>query len=162
MVSTEIVDTLLGFIRSHWYQGMPGEVFFKDRSRLLSWVVFEAAGRLDGAGVTLPGERYLSIHLSILRDSLTFGGRATYIPAYLRHVVQSHWKIHWDEYYEEAKKLTPRIEDAVRDLAAGIGRRPDPVRELAQAQSLLASKRRSTTADSTAVRAAKGRQLDLL
>lgn len=161
VVSTEIVDTLLGFIRTHWYSDAPTEAFLKDRSRLLEWVVFEAAGRLDGATVTLPGERYLEIHLTILREALTHGGRPTYIPAYLRHVVQSHWKIHWERYYEEAKTVTPRIEECLRDLAAGVGRRPDPIRDLAQAQSLIRTTRRAKAADARESRAEARRQMDL-
>ena len=161
VVSTEIVDTLLGFIRTHWYSDAPTEAFLKDRSRLLEWVVFEAAGRLDGATVTLPGERYLEIHLTILREALTHGGRPTYIPAYLRHVVQSHWKIHWERYYEEAKTVTPRIEECLRDLAAGVGRRPDPIRDLAQAQSLIRTTRRAKAADARDSRAEARRQMDL-
>lgn len=142
MVSLEIVDTLLGFIKSHWYRDAPPGSFERDRSRLLEWVVFEAAGRLDSSSVTLPGDRYLDIHLVILREAITHGGRPSYIPAYLRHVVQSHWKIHWERYYEQAKIVTPRIEECLRDLAAGIGRRPDPVREMVQARQLLTTRRR--------------------
>lgn len=161
MVSTEIVDTLLGFIRSHWYQGAAPEAFAKDRSRLLEWVVFEAAGRLDSACVTLPGEQYLKIHLKILQEALTFGGRATYVPAYLRHVVQSHWRIHWETYYEAAKLVTPRVEEVLRDMAAGVGRRPDPVRDLAKAQDLIRTTRRGRVAETRAVRADEARQFDL-
>jgi hypothetical protein len=161
VVSKEIVDTLLGFIRTHWYQDAPKEAFLKDRSRLLEWVVFEAAGRLDGASVTLPGDRYLEIHLTILREALTHGGRPTYIPAYLRHVVQSHWKIHWERYYEQAKVVTPRIEECLRDLAAGVGRRPDPIRDLAKAQDLIRTTRRAKAADARDYRAAERRQMDL-
>lgn len=161
VVSKEIVDTLLGFIRSHWYQDAPETAFLKDRSRLLEWVVFEAAGRLDGASVTLPGDRYLEIHLTILREALTHGGRPTYIPAYLRHVVQSHWRIHWERYYEQAKAVTPRIEECLRDLAAGVGRRPDPVRELAQAKSLISTQRRERQTERRETTAAARRQMDL-
>ena len=161
VVSTEIVDTLLGFIRTHWYSDAPKEAFLKDRSRLLEWVVFEAAGRLDGATVTLPGERYLKIHLTILREALTHGGRPTYIPAYLRHVVQSHWKIHWERYYEEAKTVTPRIEECLRDLAAGVGRKPDPIRDLAQAKQLLSTQRRERHTDRRQTAADARRQMDL-
>lgn len=155
------MDTLLGFIRSHWYQGAPLDVFAKDRPRLLEWVVFEAAGRLDEAAVTLPGDRYLAIHLTILREALTHGGRPTYVPAYLRHVVQSHWRIQWERYYEEAKAITPRIEECLRDLAAGVGRRPDPVRELAQAQDLIATRRRTKAAAVRSARTAESAQLGL-
>lgn len=162
VVSTEIVDTLLGYIRSHWYSGMPSELFAKDRPRLLDWVVFEAAKRLDGAAVTLPGARYLEIHLQILQEALTHGGRPTYIPAYLRHVVQSHWRIHWERYYDEAKAVTPRIEECLRDLAAGVGRRPDPVRDLSQAAALLADRRRSKAAEQRAKATSAAAQLDLL
>lgn len=161
VLSEQIVDTLLGYIRSHWYREMPAEAFAKDRPRLLEWVVFEAAKRLDAAGVSLPGERYLEIHLGMMRDAVNFGSRAAYIPAYLRHVVQSHWKIHWEEHYEEAKRLTPRIEEAVRDLAAGVGRRPDPVREMAKAADLLGRTRRATSQARAGAAADTRRQMDL-
>jgi hypothetical protein len=161
VLSQEILDTLLGFIRSHWYQDATPAAFLKDRSRLLEWVVFEAAGRLDVACLTLPGARYLEIHLEILREALTHGGRPTYIPAYLRHVVQSHWRIHWERYYEEAKSVTPRIEECLRDLAAGVGRRPDPVQDLAKAQSLLRTQRRTQASETRAVRQESKRQMDL-
>jgi hypothetical protein len=161
VVSAEIVETLLGFVRTHWYRDASPAQFSKDRSRLLDWVVFEAAGRLDSACVTLPGNRYLEIHLEVLREALTHGGRPTYIPAYLRHVVQSHWRIHWERYYEESKSVTPRIEECIRDLAAGVGRRPDPVQDLAKAQSLLRTYRRTHAAETRAVRQDSQRQMDL-
>jgi hypothetical protein len=161
VLSQEILDTLLGFIRSHWYQDATPAEFLKARPRLLEWVVFEAAGRLDGACLTLPGARYLEIHLEILREALTHGGRPTYIPAYLRHVVQSHWRIHWERYYEEAKAVTPRIEECLRDLAAGVGKKPDPVRDLAQAKQLLAVQRRSRSTERAATRSAAKSQLEL-
>jgi hypothetical protein len=161
VVSTEIVDTLLGFIRSHWYREASPEAFAKDRSRLLDWVVFEAAADLDEKAVTLPGARYLEIHMTILREALTHGGRATYPPAYLRHVVQSHWRIHGETYYDEAKKVTPRIEDLLRDAAGAVARRPDPIRDLATAKKLLQTQRRTARQRAKDLASAESRQLGL-
>ena len=65
-----------------------------------------------------------------------------YPPAYLAQVIQSHFKIHGEEYYDEAKAVRNQVDHVM--LMAGQLARPaaaaaDPVRELASARQILAS-----------------------
>lgn len=144
--SKELVEDLLQIIRTKFYLEHP-IAFAKDRPRLLSWVVLYPAGWLKKRGVTLPPERYKAILVTVLLDAARFGQttKVTYFPAYLRQVVQSHFQVHGDEYYEEAKSVRNLVEHAV--LVAGQARgsaAPDPVAELAAAAQILRLKTRKT------------------
>lgn len=118
------------------------------------------ASWLNERAVTLPGDRYRAIMSGILIDAAAHlaQSKVTYLPAYLRQVVQSHWRIHGEAYYEEAKSMRNLVEHAV--IIAGKNRvaAPDPVRELAQAASLL----RATKRPKTVLKPAPNDQLTLL
>jgi hypothetical protein len=143
--SPELIDSLLALIQSKFYHGA-GISFLKDRPRLLKWVVLYPATWLKARAVSLPADRYKSILTEILIDAATFcePTKVTYLPAYLRQVVTSHFQVHGDEYYDEAKSIRNQVE-SVMLLTAMAGRTPapDPVRELAQAASLLKVKKPS-------------------
>jgi hypothetical protein len=158
ITSQELLDNLLGFIRRKFYQDNPAS-FFKDRSRLLSWVVLYPATWLNYRAVTVPSTQYQELLEKVLMDTLRFGQatKVTYLPAYLRQVVQTHFQHHGEELYEAAKSTRNMVEHAM--LTAGrIAPQPaqDPIRELAQAASLLKQKK------PTPARQKPTSQLDLL
>lgn len=139
ITSDDLVDSLLSLIRTKFYQGHPVS-FAKDRPRLLKWVVLYPATWLNKRAVTLPSDRYKDILTEILMAAARFcePTKVTYLPAYLRQVVTSHFQVHGDEYYEQAKSIRNLVDNAV--LMAGQARQtaaPDPVAELAAAARLL-------------------------
>lgn len=145
--SPELIDSLLALIQTKFYQ-QNGISFLKDRPRLLKWVVLYPATWLNQRAVTLPADRYKAILTEILIEAGRFcqPTKVTYLPAYLRQVVTSHFQCHGDEYYAEAKSMRNQVE-SVMLLTAMSGRNPapDPVRELAQAASLLKTKKAPRT-----------------
>ena len=164
-VAADLRDTLLGYIRVHFYRDLPAERFFADRSLLLRFVVLWPAKWLAERGVSLPSERYQSIMVGsgnprgILVDAATLGEPPRNPVAYLGAVVQRHWRIHGDEYYEEAKSLRPRLEQLVAGLSKATVQ-PAPQRNavelLSEAASLVTTARRRKSA------AKPASQLDLL
>jgi hypothetical protein len=158
-LAAEIRDSILDLIRTKFYSGHAIS-FAKDRPRLLSWVVLYPASWLNERGVTLQGDRYRAIMSGILIDAAAHlaQSKVTYLPAYLRQVIQSHWRIHGETYYEEAKSMRNLVEHAV--IIAGKNRvaATDPVRELAQAASLL----KATKSQKRPKQAQDNSQLNLL
>jgi hypothetical protein len=138
----EVRDSLLDLVKAKFYQGH-GLEFLKQRRHLLAWVVLWPASWLDNRGVTLPAERYRSILSAILVEAAACmrQSKVNYLPAYLKQVVQSHFRVHGEDYYAEAKSMRAQIENAM--LLAGQARSPqeDPVRQLAQAARLLKTSR---------------------
>lgn len=135
----ELRDNLLEFIRGKFYPG-EGVEFAKDRRRILEWVVLWPATWLDERGVSLPTRRYQDLLTSILMEAVRHGntGGIKYRPAWLGKVVQSHFAVHGDELYQEAKSMRSLVENAL--LIAGQAQRqvrPDPIAELAQAARLV-------------------------
>lgn len=156
ITSQELLDDLLGFIRRKFYQNNP-TAFFKDRSRLLSWVVLYPASWLNRRGVTIPGPAYKTLLEKVLMDVLRYGqqSKVTYLPAYLRHVVQEHLAHHGEALYEEAKSVRNLVDHALLSAGRTSEKAPDPVRELAQAATLLKPRKPSKARKPTT-------QMDLL
>jgi len=154
--SEELRDDLLGFLQRKFYAG-EAVAFAKDRRLLLKWVVLFPAGWLNERGVTLPPERYREVFMKVMLEALTCGntGAIHYRPAWLAKVIQSHFAVHGEEIYEEAKSARALAEHAVFMLGKLRKEEPDPVRELARAASLLVASKpvRKTTVNG---------QLDLL
>ena len=110
---------------------------------LLKWVVCYPATWLKAREVSLSKDRYKVILEGILMDALRFGntGSITYLPAYLGKVVQTHFDVHGDEIYDEAKSIRTLAEKAISVAGQVVGRpAPDPVMELAAAARLLKPK----------------------
>ncbi|MDE2020942.1 MAG: hypothetical protein KGJ13_11450, partial [Patescibacteria group bacterium] len=95
---------LMDFVQTKFYEGDPAG-FSKDRRRLLQWVILWPAEFLDEKGVTLPPDRLKQIFVDTILLALQQGntGNIKYRPAWLGRVIQSHFKIHWDDIYQEAK-----------------------------------------------------------
>lgn len=140
----ELTDSLLDFLRRKFYDG-PGDDrrFQMERSRLLDWVVLWPAAWLNNSGVTLHGEAYKEVFFkTFLEADMHRASKIQYRPAWLRQVIQSHWKTHGEKYYNEAKTVRS-VSDHVL-LVAGQHRQaqPDPVREMANARQIICSKGR--------------------
>lgn len=141
-VAAEIRDDLLQAIRNQFYtDAAPGQ-FQKDRTFLLTRVVLWPAGYLDKRGVTLPPARYKAILLDVFNGIKAHGQTEAikYWPGYLMHCVQTHFRIHGEEYYNEGKALRATLDKIIRK-APSIPT-VDPVRLLAEAKNdLLKSSR---------------------
>lgn len=142
--SQELRDQLLDFLRRKFYN-QPGDEkdFAQDRSRLLKWVVLWPAWHLTGKyGTTISGESYRQIFFKIFLDADAHRSeRLSYRPAWLRHVIQSHWKLHGEEYYQQAKNVRTLAEHALLMTGKASRAAPDPVSELAAACALLRPKK---------------------
>jgi hypothetical protein len=144
IVADDLKENLLAFLQARFYKGHP-VAFAKDRPRLLQWVVLWPAKWLDDKAVTLPPERYREILMEVFQDGLRFGDleRITYLPAWLAKVVQSHFRHHGDEIYDEAKSIRTLADHALAVAGRLETRAADPVRELAAAARLLQVKKPS-------------------
>lgn len=144
----ELRDKILHFIQTHFYQGQAVS-FAKDRPRLLEWVVLKLAVYLDDKAVSVSTERYLQIMMDeVLMPALRCGdtGNITYLPAWLGKVVESHLRIHGEDYYNEGKARRDNIQThlavALNACQVGIQAR-DPIREMADAARLLKAPKRA-------------------
>lgn len=110
----EVLDALLGFVERKWYDGDRVN-FTKDSRRILQWVLLWPAREFfNPKGVALPADRYRELMLKVLMDATVFQTcKITYRPAWLAKVVQSHFKIHGDEIYDEAKSIRTLAEHAL-------------------------------------------------
>jgi hypothetical protein len=148
--SPELIDSILDLIRVHFYEGNWVELT-KHRRHLLSWAVLWPASWLNEKGVTIPATRYREIMHGVIMQAVQMRGADSikYPPAYLGKVIQSHFAMHGDEIYEEAKSVRSLTETAI--LLAGASRQaaPDPVAELAAIRRLakaVAPQKRATKA----------------
>jgi hypothetical protein len=139
MTSQQVTDDLLELIRRKFYEGEAVE-FNKDKRRLLALVVLWPAEYLHERGVTLPPERYKELFINVIMGVLQMGdtGAIRYRPGYLGTAIQKHFKIHWDEIYQEAKSARSLAEYAV--TVAGrlpVAKAADPVTEMALAAKMF-------------------------
>ena len=135
----DLTDACLDFLRRKFY-AEDARCFAQDRTRLLSWVVLWPAGWLNSRGVTIHGDAYREIFFKVfLNADAHRSERIKYRPAWLKMVIQSHFKIHGEEYYNEAKSVRAILDQTL--LMAGKQTAPaaDPVRELASARQMLAA-----------------------
>src|SRR5215469_1781942 len=110
-VAQDLRDDLLRLLWTKFHRDDPGgdsvvaRSFAQDRDRLLKWVILWPAAWLNNRGVTLPADRYKQIFSSIILEAVRHGNtsRIKYRPAWLKTVLQSHFRIHGEEYYNEAK-----------------------------------------------------------
>lgn len=141
-VAIEIRDDLLNSIRNQFYaDAAPGQ-FQKDRNFLLTRVVLWPACYLDKRGVTLPPARYKAILLDVFNGIKAHGqtGAVKYWPGYLMHCVQTHFRIHGEDYYNEGKALRATLDKIIKK-APSIPT-ADPIRVMAEARNdLLKSSR---------------------
>lgn len=117
----EVLDSLLALVRRKFYEG-DDKGYFADKRNLLQWaLLWPAREWFKPKDVELPTERYREILASVIIDAAAHvRGRIHYRPAYLKMVIQSHFAIHGEEYYEEAKSLRAATERAL----FGLGKLP--------------------------------------
>jgi hypothetical protein len=143
IVTDELVGKCLAFLQNKFYQGKD-RAFSKDRKRLLDWVVLWPATWLDERAVTISLDEYYKIFMTVFMDSVRFGDleNIEYAPAWLAQVIQSHFGIHGEDYYQAAKSVRTLTENALlfaKKNPATV--QPDPIRELASARRLLRPKK---------------------
>jgi hypothetical protein len=116
--SAELVNDLLQAIRSGFYADAEKR-FFQDRAFLLRNVVLWPAQWLNQRGVWLEPARYKAIVLEVLTTVKRHGdtGAVQFVPGYLMHCVQQHFKHQEEAIYEEARAMRTLCERAL--FAAG-------------------------------------------
>lgn len=135
----ELTDSCLDFLRRKFYN-QPGDekCFCQDRKHLLGWVVLWPASWLNKRGVTIHGDAYREIFNKVFMQAAAHAtDKIKYRPAWMRMVIQSHFNIHGETYYEEAKAVRNQIEQALmltKNVAAPVA---DPVKEMAAARDIL-------------------------
>jgi len=136
----EVIDDLLGAVRSQFYGEISERRWFQDRDLILRNVVLYFAHWLNERGVTLPTTDYKRIVLDVLQTIKRHGNTSQikYLPAYLAHCLQTHLRHHGEEYYEAAKRLrhiTHHVIDGIAKLAENRG--PDPISVMADLRSSI-------------------------
>lgn len=145
-VALEIRSDLLNVIRHQFYADAPAVQFHQDKAFLLKNVILWPASYLDRRGVTLPPARYKAILLDVFNGIKQHGSTAAvkYWPGYLMVSVQSHFRLHGEEYYEEGKALRATL-SKILSKAPQIPT-ADPVRVLAEhRRDLILSSRLAKT-----------------
>ncbi len=136
----DLVNDLMQAVRSGFYENA-GDQWFKDQAFLRRNVVLWPAGFVVGKGFSMTPERYKGVMLEIFQDIKRHGktGAVKFWPGYLMKCVQDHFKIHWDEYYQEAKSLRMKLDQAMfaARSATEAQRGPDLVESMAAAHSAL-------------------------
>lgn len=135
----ELRDACLDFLRRKFYTS-PGDAkcFAQDRSQLLGWVVLWPASWLNARGVTIHGDAYREIFMKVFMQAAAHvDSKVKYRPAHRRQVIQSHFKIHGEDYYEEAKSVRNQVEAIMLLVGKAGPKEADPVRELAAARDIL-------------------------
>jgi hypothetical protein len=150
-LAVDLRDDLLRFIQQKFYPESLGnspeeaKAYAQDRKRLIAWVILEPARFMNGKGFTVPADRYKQIITTILLEALRHGNtsKVRYRPGWLKHVIQTHFNCHWEEYYTEAKHARAQA-DHLMHVLGKVPRvscptgAPDPVNELANAANILA------------------------
>jgi hypothetical protein len=135
----ELTDSCLEFLRRKFYN-QPGDekAFYQDRRDLLRWVVLWPASWLNNRGVTIHGDAYREIfHKVFMQAAAHASDKIKYRPAWMRMVIQSHFKIHGETYYNEAKSLRNQTEQVILFAKAAAVPAPDPVKGMAAARDIL-------------------------
>jgi hypothetical protein len=144
-LSSELKDACLEVIRSKFYQG-DDKGFYQERQHLLREVILWPASWLNNRGVTLHGDHYRQIFIRVFIEAAAHvQSKVRYRPAYLKQVIQSHFKKHGEEYYDQAKSTRNLIEQTIVDIGHAGPRQADPVRELATARQILATRHKKAT-----------------
>lgn len=152
----ELRDACLDLLRRKFYGNTPEEAksFAQDRNKLLAWVVLWPAAWLNGKGVTIHGDAYRKIFTQVFMQAAAHvESKVKYRPAYLRQVIQSHFRMHGEEYYEEAKSVRNLVENTMLMIGKTVPSAPDPVKELAAARDILAARKPKLTRPQASVKA---------
>lgn len=153
------MNDLLTAVRNGFY-GEDPEAWFKDQHFIKRNVILWPASFVVRKGFTMSPERYKSAVLEVFQGIKQHGqtGAVKFWPGYLMKCIQDHFKIHWEEYYQEAKAIRTKVDLALfaAQRATDAQRGPDLVESMAAAHSVLKTRR------SAKVKPAKDAQLSLL
>ena len=134
----EVTDALLELVRTKFYQ-IAGVRFAQDKRHLLTWaLLWPAREWFKPKGVAVPAERYREILAGIIVEAAAFQrGEIKYVPAWLARTIQSHFAVHGDEYYEEAKSARTLADQALSMLGKLPTRQGQSIDALAAAHAVL-------------------------
>lgn len=155
----EMVEDILAAIRGQFYFDCKPKQFFQDRNFLLKRVILWPASWLSSRAVTVAPDRYKRILLDIFQDIKRHGktDQVAFWPGYLAKCVQDHFKHHGEDIYNEAKNVRAILDAELSKL--GSIPRPDPIKALADAASILRPLKRHKLDKSSP---ARSKQLTLL
>ena len=135
----ELIQDLLGVIRSQFYADAGPKKWAQDLSFVRKHVVLWPASWLNSRGVTLRPDRYRDLVLGVLNEVKRHGqtGAVRYWPGYLKHCLQEHFRHHGDEVYAEAKSMRTTLETAMLAARSRVSDQPGrQIQELANAYRL--------------------------
>ena len=137
----DVLARIMELVRVKFYPGQ-NVAFAKDKRRLLAWAILWPAKWLNERAVTVTAERYAEVLCSIIIDAAAHGNldEITYLPAWLAKVIQSHFAMHGDELYQEAKNIRNLVENAMALTGRKEAPESDAVRDLARAHKLVSLK----------------------
>jgi hypothetical protein len=148
----DMMKSWLGFIREQLNRGRDEKEFYSALG-IYRKALTHFAAKLNGKAVTLPPARYSQIVYGVLmtiRDNGKLDG-IKYLPRYVLHCFQEHWKHHGDEYYEEGKALRGTVDKKLAWIAglprvseseAAAAKGEDVVKTLAAVNAVLATPRK--------------------
>lgn len=115
--SKEVLEGLLALVQRKFYAGEAVQ-FAKDRRHLLQWaLLWPARHWFKEKEVALPEARYQEILSKVIIEAAAFQtGPIRYRPAWLGEVIQSHFRIHGEEIYAEAKAMRTLAEHTLLQL----------------------------------------------
>jgi hypothetical protein len=154
-IPQEIKTDLLNAIRGAFYGDATDKQWHQDKHFILRTFVLWPAGYLDRRGVTLPPTRYKAVVLGVIQGIKQHGqtGAVKFWPGYLAHCLQTHFRLHGEEYYEEGKALRKNLAAVLSHASSAPT--VDPIR-------LLAAHRRDLLARKPRPKAKNSAQLPLL
>lgn len=114
----DVLDALLRLVEGKFYQG-DGKRFNQDKKRILVWaLLWPAREFFNKKEVAVPAARYQELLTGILIEAAMHADEViNYRPAWLARVIQSHFEIHEQAIYDEAKAVRNVAENAL--LAVG-------------------------------------------
>lgn len=145
----EMMRAWLGFIKEQLNRGRAEKEFYSALG-IYRKALTHFAAQLNAKAVTLPPARYSQIIYGVLmsiRDNGNLEG-INYLPRYVLHCFQEHWKHHGEEYYEEGKALRSKVDRVLlaylpQGGAPAVDKGPDVVKTLAAVHAVLARPRKS-------------------
>lgn len=139
----ELVDDVMGMIRAQFYAGAKPGVWQQDQHYIRREVVLWPASWLREKGMVLPAGDYKRLLVEKLVDMKAHMqvAKFTYLPAYLRQCVQSHFRVHEDAIYAQAKAVQAPLAAVLRGIKPGAA--PDVIEPLSAAHAVLVSHRKA-------------------
>jgi hypothetical protein len=115
----QIISQIMAAIRTMFCQAMTpqqwGQFFGFIRREVVTW----PAAFMAGKGFALGADRYTQVMMQVFKDIKVHGdtGRVNFWPGYLQKCVQAHFRLHWEEYYREAKSARALADRAMMGLS---------------------------------------------